>query len=240
VICFARRHDLTLAAMTQPEVRRVVDVWAEQTAELGASYQWVQDFENRGEVMGASNPHPHGQIWAGAALPNEAAREDRTQRTYLAEHGRPLLLDYVGQESGGPRVVVEDDDWLAVVPFWASWPFETLLLPKASIGRLPDLDDHHRDALAAVLIRLLRAYDGLFDLSFPYSMGWHQAPFRGTDEPHWQLHAHFYPPLLEAEVRKFMVGYELLAETQRDLTPERAAERLRAAVKETDAASTVG
>jgi UDPglucose--hexose-1-phosphate uridylyltransferase len=234
VICFARRHDLTLAAMPQADVRRVVDVWADQTAELGAAYQWVQVFENRGEAMGASNPHPHGQIWAGTALPNAAAREDRTQRAYLAEHGRPLLLDYVAQEVGGPRVVVEDDDWLVVVPFWAAWPFEVLLVPRTPVRRLPELDGRQRDCLAEVLIRLLGAYDGLFDLSFPYSMGWHQAPFRaggaaGDDEGHWQLHAHFFPPLLDAEKRKFMVGYELLAETQRDLTPEEAAERLRAA-----------
>lgn len=230
VICFARRHDLTLAAMDQPEVRRVVDLWADQTTELGAQYQWVQVFENRGEMMGASNPHPHGQIWAGTALPHDAAREDRTQRAYFASHGRPMLLDSVDQETHGPRVVVENDDWLAVVPFWASWPFETLLVARAGTSRLPDLDDRRRDSLATILIRLLGAYDRLFELSFPYSMGWHQAPYRPDDGAHWQLHAHFFPPLLSASVRKFMVGYELLAETQRDLTAEEAAERLRAAL----------
>jgi UDPglucose--hexose-1-phosphate uridylyltransferase len=219
VLCFARRHDLTLAAMAEADVRGVIDVWAEQTAELGRRFQWVQVFENRGEAMGASNPHPHGQIWAGAALPNAAAREDRTQRAYLAEYG-------------GRRVVVENDDWLVVVPFWASWPFEALLVARAPTRSLPDLDDHRRDTLARTLIELLGAYDALFDLSFPYSMGWHQAPSRGADEGHWQLHAHFLPPLLDAEKRKFMVGYELLAETQRDLTPEDAAERLRAAARE--------
>lgn len=232
VLCFARRHDLTLAAMSQPDVRRVVDVWADQTAELGERYQWVQVFENRGEAMGASNPHPHGQIWAGTALPNSPAREDRTQRSWLAEHGRPLLLDYVDQEAGGPRVVVENDDWLVVVPFWAQWPFEVLLVARAPTRRVPDLDDARRDTLAGTLIELLRGYDDLFDLSFPYSMGWHQAPFRRVDESHWQLHAHFFPPLLDAEKRKFMVGYELLAETQRDLTPEQAADQLRAAMTE--------
>ena len=230
VICFARRHDLTLAAMAAPDVRRVVDLWAGQTAELGERFQWIQVFENRGEMMGASNPHPHGQIWAGAALPNDAVREDRSQRSYLAERDRSMLLDYVEQESGGPRVVVENDDWLAVVPFWASWPYEVLLVPRTATGRLPDLDDRRRDTLAEILIAVLGAYDRLFDLSFPYSMGWHQAPFRNGDERHWQLHAHFFPPLLEATVRKFMVGYELLAETQRDLTPEEAARRLRTAL----------
>ncbi len=232
VLCFARRHDLTLAAMAATDVRRVIDVWADQTEELNRRFQWVQVFENRGEAMGASNPHPHGQIWAGTALPNAAAREDRTQRAHLAEHGRPLLLDYVDQEAGGPRVVIENDDWLVVVPFWASWPFEALLIARAPTRRLPDLDGLRRDSLAAMMIELLGAYDGLFDLSFPYSMGWHQAPSRGADEAHWQLHAHFFPPLLDAEKRKFMVGYELLAETQRDLTPEDAAERLRAAIRE--------
>jgi UDPglucose--hexose-1-phosphate uridylyltransferase len=238
VICFTRRHDLTLAAMPAVDVRRVVDLWADQTEELGRRYQWVQVFENRGEAMGASNPHPHGQIWAGAALPNEAAREDRTQAAWLASTGRSLLLDYVAQESGGVRAVVENEDWLAVVPFWASWPYETLLIAKSATRRLPELDDARRDSLALILIELLGGYDRLFDLSFPYSMGWHQAPFRDGPETHWQLHAHFLPPLLSANVRKFMVGYELLAETQRDLTPEEAARRLRAAVgarsRETD------
>ncbi|HEX5825757.1 MAG TPA: UDP-glucose--hexose-1-phosphate uridylyltransferase [Candidatus Limnocylindrales bacterium] len=232
VLCFSRRHDLTLAAMLEPDVRRVVDLWADQTTELGADYRWVQVFENRGELMGASNPHPHGQIWAGSALPRDAAREDRTQQDHHAAHGRSLLLDYAAQESGGPRVVDEDEDWLTIVPFWAAWPYETLLVPHAPTRRLPDLDERRRDALAGTLNRLLNAYDRLFGVPFPYSMGWHQAPFRGRDEAHWQLHAHVFPPLLSATVRKFMVGYELLAETQRDLTPEEAAERLRAALAE--------
>lgn len=232
VVCFARRHDLTLADMDRTAVRRVVDLWADQTAELGDRWQWVQVFENRGESMGASNPHPHGQIWAGAALPNAAAREDRTQRAYFTERGRPLLLDYVDQEAGGDRVIVENEDWLVVVPFWASWPFEVLLIARAPLRRLPDVDERRRGTLAGALIELLGGYDRLFDVPFPYSMGWHQAPFRGDDERHWQLHAHFFPPLLDAEKRKFMVGYELLAETQRDLTPEQAADQLRTAAAE--------
>ncbi len=230
VICFARRHDLRLAAMDPPEARRVVDLWAGQTAELGERYQWVQVFENRGEAMGASNPHPHGQIWAGTALPRDAEREDRSQRAHHDLHDRPLLLDYADQEIGGDRVVIENDDWLAVVPFWAAWPYETLLVARQPAGRLADLDDRRRDSLAAILVGLLGTYDRLFGVATPYSMGWHQAPFRGADEPHWQLHAHVFPPLLDADRRKFMVGYELLAETQRDLTPEDAAERLRAAL----------
>lgn len=228
VICFSPRHDLTLAVMDEVAIRSVVDLWADQTTELGRAWRWVQVFENRGEVMGASNPHPHGQIWAGEALPVQAEREQRTQRAHFERHGRRLLLDYVAQEVDGARVVEESDDWLAVVPFWATWPYETLLLPRRPASRIADLDDRAREALASVLRRLLSRYDGLFDQPFPYSMGWHQAPFGEEPDPAWQLHAHFYPPLLRASVRKFMVGYELLAEAQRDITPEDAAEQLRA------------
>ncbi len=229
VICFSPRHDVTMARMSADEVRSIVDLWADQTTELGESFRWVQVFENRGETMGASNPHPHGQIWAGSALPVQAAREDAAQRRHFAATGRRLLLDYVDQERAGPRVVVEDDDWLVVVPFWAAWPFETLVIAKRPTARLADLDSDARAALARTLIALLTRYDNLFLHPFPYSMGWHQAPFDDAATDHWQLHAHFYPPLLRsASVRKFMVGYELLAETQRDQTPEEAAERLRA------------
>ena len=230
VICFSPRHDLTLAGMSPAEVRRVVDLWADQTADLGARYRWVQVFENRGEAMGASNPHPHGQVWAGTALPTTIAREDASQRAYHARTGSPLLLDVARQEADGPRVVDADDHWLVIVPFWAVWPFEVLVLPRAHVARVPDLDDARRDALAAILGRTLRRYDALFGVPFPYSMGWHGAPFdadAATDA--WTLHAHAYPPLLRsATVRKFMVGYELLAEAQRDVTPEDAAARLRA------------
>jgi UDPglucose--hexose-1-phosphate uridylyltransferase len=229
VVCFTPRHDLAMARLGQPAVRDVIDLWADQTSELGATYRWVQVFENRGAAMGGSNPHPHGQIWAGSALPREAAREDGAQRNHYARTGQRLLLDYAEQESGGPRVVVEDHDWLVVVPFWAVWPFETMIVPKRPAARLPDLASDTRDSLAAALITLLTRYDNLFQHPFPYSMGWHQVPFGDEPVDHWQLHAHFYPPLLRsATVRKFMVGYELLAEAQRDLTPEEAAERLRA------------
>lgn len=230
VICFSPRHDLTLALMDVPAIRTVVDLWADQTTELGETYQWVQVFENRGELMGSSNPHPHGQIWANDVLPNEAYKEDTNQRIYNTEHGASLLIDYAKEESErGERIIVENDDWIVVVPYWAVWPFETLLLPKAPIRRLPDLSDGQRNSLADTLKEILIRYDNLFEVSFAYSMGWHGAPFNGEQNDHWQLHAHFYPPLLRsATVRKFMVGYEMMAEAQRDLTAEQAAERLRA------------
>jgi len=237
VVCFSPRHDLTLAEMDVISIRAVVDLWAEQTAELGQRYRWVQVFENKGQMMGCSNPHPHGQIWAGSSLPNEPAKEERQQRAYALEHGSVLLVDYADLEAArAQRVVVENDSWLAVVPYWAIWPFETLVLPRRHVLRLPDLDEVQRDALAAILKRLLVKYDNLFETSFPYSMGWHGAPFHpSTDlaeddlQDHWQLHAHIYPPLLRsATVKKHMVGYEMLSEAQRDLTAERAAQRLRA------------
>jgi UDPglucose--hexose-1-phosphate uridylyltransferase len=240
VVCFSPRHDLTLGRMPADAVRRVIDLWADETDELGTTYRWVQVFENRGEAMGASNPHPHGQIWAGTALPNEGARELSAQRAHLERTGRRLLLDYVDHESAGQRVVTETDEWLAVVPFWAAWPFETLVIPKRPAARLSDLDTTARDDLTGVLHDLLGRYDGLFRRPFPYSMGWHQAPFGEGESDAWQVHAHFYPPLLFAKVRKFMVGYELLAETQRDLTAEEAAERLRAVSRSTTPAEPAG
>jgi UDPglucose--hexose-1-phosphate uridylyltransferase len=230
VICFSPRHDLTLPEMAVEDIRRVVDVWAEQTAELGRRYRWVQIFENKGAVMGCSNPHPHGQIWAGSALPDEPTKEDHQQRAYFDEHGESLLVAYTELEAGqGERIVVENEHWMAVVPYWALWPFEILLMPRRHVLRLPDLLDIERDALASVLKRLLTCYDNLFETAFPYSMGWHGAPTDDGEYSYWQLHAHFYPPLLRsATVKKFMVGYEMLAEAQRDLTAEQAAERLRA------------
>jgi UDPglucose--hexose-1-phosphate uridylyltransferase len=229
VLCFSPRHDLTLTDMDPVDVRRVVDVWAEQTDELGARYRWVQVFENRGAEMGASNPHPHGQIWAGSALPVAPEREDETQRRHWEATGRRLLADVVRQEQDGPRVVERTDGWLAIVPFWAVWPFEVLLVAREPARRLPELSSADRDDLAAILQRVMGRYDALCGRPFPFSFGWHQAPSGAGDANHWQLHAHFYPPLLEAEKRKFMVGYELLSEAQRDITPEDAAARLRAA-----------
>ena len=229
VICFSPDHSKTLPEMTVPALTAVVDTWCEQTAELGQQYPWIQVFENKGAMLGCSNPHPHGQIWANSFLPNEAAREDESQRDYFAEHGRPMLVDYAEREmADGSRTVVDTEYWMAVVPYWAAWPFETLLLPKFPVRRLPELTPAQRADLAVALKKLTSRYDNLFQCSFPYSMGWHGAPFNGEENPHWQLHAHFYPPLLRsASVRKFMVGYEMLAETQRDLTAEQAADRLR-------------
>jgi UDPglucose--hexose-1-phosphate uridylyltransferase len=242
VLCFSPRHDLTISRMSPSEARVVVDLWADQTAELGRRFPWVQVFENRGSAMGASNPHPHGQIWAGDALPREAVKEDLAQLRHYEVSGRNLLLDYAEQELDGPRDVGHDDDWLVVVPFWAAWPFETLVVPRRPVGRLADLTAAARDSLATRLVSLLRGYDTLFSAPFPYSMGWHQAPFDGGHRPYWQLHAHFYPPLLQASIRKFMVGYELLSEPQRDITAEDAADRLRSAIEnaEPDAARSNG
>jgi UDPglucose--hexose-1-phosphate uridylyltransferase len=230
VICFSPDHSKTLPELTLPALEQVVTTWQAQTEELGKHYPWVQLFENKGAAMGCSNPHPHGQVWANSFLPNEAEREDRLQHDYFREHASPLLLDYAQRElASGERMVVNTELWLAVVPYWAAWPFETLLLPKTAVQRITDLSAAQSRDLALALKKLTSRYDNLFQCSFPYSMGWHGAPFNGADNRHWQLHAHFYPPLLRsASVRKFMVGYEMLAETQRDLTAEQAAERLRA------------
>ena len=228
VICYSAQHNQALATMPLPAIGAVVDVWAQQSAELGARYAWVQIFENKGELMGCSNPHPHGQIWCMDALPNEAAKEDRQQRDYFSVHGKLLLADYAQQEEAqAERMLLGNDHWLALVPFWALWPYELLLLPRRPVARLPDLSAPERTALAALLQQVLVRYDNLFETAFPYSLGWHGAPF-GADAAHWQLHAHLYPPLLRsATVKKFMVGFELLAEAQRDLTAEQAAAQLR-------------
>ncbi len=232
VICFSPRHDLTLAEMAPEAIRQVVEVWVEQVEELGRldSVAYVQVFENRGAMMGASNPHPHGQVWANRRIPHVPAQEDRHQRAYFEAHNRPLLVDYLEAElARGERVVVENESWVVLVPYWAVWPFETLVLPRRPVTALPDLEPPERRDLAHILKRLITRYDNLFQTRFPYSMGWHGQPTDGGHYPHWQLHAHFYPPLLRsATVRKFMVGYEMLAAPQRDITPEEAASRLRA------------
>jgi UDPglucose--hexose-1-phosphate uridylyltransferase len=226
VICFSPRHDLTLASMSIHDIRKVVDLWGEQTSELFSRYKYVQIFENKGEVMGCSNPHPHGQIWASDFVPSLVQKEAENQRSYLYKNHQQMLYKVLEKEQEAERKVVENEYWLCFVPFWATWPFETLLLPKQYCGRLSELSEAQKDALADILKQLLVSYDNLFSTSFPYSMGWHQAP-NGYEDSFW-LHAHFYPPLLRsASVKKFMVGYEMLAEPQRDLTPEQAAARLR-------------
>ncbi len=231
VVCFSPRHDLSLAELPLEQIRRVVDVWAEQYEDLGAwrFINYVQVFENKGAMMGASNPHPHGQIWANETVPTEVRKEDAAQSDYLREAGRCLLCDYLTLELiEGERMVLENEHFLAVVPFWATWPFETMVLHKGHAPSLAHLSGRERDALAGILKRLTTRYDNLFEVSFPYSMGFHQQPTDGEEHPAWHLHAHFYPPLLRsATVRKFMVGYELLAQPQRDLTAEAAAARLR-------------
>lgn len=229
VVCFSPRHNLTLPEMAVEDIRKVVDVWCDQTAELGRIYRWVQVFENKGQIMGCSNPHPHGQIWASDSLPNEPNKEEVQQRDYFLNNNNPLLVDYLKEElRSAERILVENQSWAVVVPYWAVWPFETLLIPCQHILRLPDMDNQQKDDLASIIKVLLIKYDNLFETSFPYSMGWHGAPFQEGDHSHWQLHAHFYPPLLRsAEVKKFMVGYEMLAEAQRDLTAEQAARFLR-------------
>jgi UDPglucose--hexose-1-phosphate uridylyltransferase len=214
----------------------VVDVWVEETRAIGAEpgINYVQVFENRGAAMGASNPHPHGQIWATATIPNEPSREQEAFTAHRAARGTCLLCDYLAVErSRGERVVCENEDFVAVVPFWAVWPFETLVLSRRHVAGLDGLTSAERDALADMLKRLTTRYDNLFETPFPYSMGFHQQPCDGGAHDAWHLHAHFYPPLLRsATVRKFMVGFEMLGMPQRDMTPEDAAARLRAASEE--------
>jgi len=231
VVCFSPRHDLTLARMNDAEIRGVVDIWVDQYQDLGSRkpIHHVQIFENRGAMMGASNPHPHGQIWANHSIPNIPLREQHSLHEYRQKHSRCLLCDYAKLEAGeNDRIVCQNDSFLAVVPFWAEWPFETMLLSRRHLRDMAELNPLERSALADILRRLTTRYDNLFQISFPYSMGFHQRPTDGEDHPEWHLHAHFFPPLLRsATVRKFVVGYELLASSQRDVTPEDAASRLR-------------
>jgi UDPglucose--hexose-1-phosphate uridylyltransferase len=251
VICFSPRHDLTLAELPREQIRTVVDTWAAQCEELGArdDITYIQLFENKGEVMGCSNPHPHGQLWASQHVPTEIAKETQAQADYLSrqmdkETRRqggggtplvslspcpPLLLDYLElEQQEGDRIIFENEHFACLVPWWAVWPFETMLLPKRHVQRIVDLSDAERDGLADAIKRVTTRYDHLFEVSFPYTMGLHQAPYDGEAHDEWQMHVHFYPPLLRsASVKKFMVGYEMLAQPQRDLTPEQAAERIR-------------
>ena len=232
VICFSPRHDLSLPDMEPAALRAVVDVWVEEYERLGhrADIGHVQIFENKGQIMGCSNPHPHGQVWAQRTVPLRVARESERQEAHFARHGRTLLGDYLALEiDRGERVVCANDGFVALVPFWAVWPFELLVVSREPLQHLGQLDDATRDALADIVRQVTIRYDNLFEISFPYSAGIHQAPTDGRDHPAWHLHMHFHPPLLRsATVRKFLVGYEMLGEPQRDLTAESAAERLRA------------
>ena len=228
VICFSPDHSKTLPELPLTAIETLITTWADKFDQLSARYEWVQLFENKGTIMGCSQPHPHGQVWANSTVPTLPSKEHLQQIHYFDEHGSALLLDYAQRESeNGERTVVENTDWIAVVPYWAAWPFETLLLPKFSCQQINQLTSNQQSSLAKILRQLTTRYDNLFQTSFPYSMGWHGAPSSEQNNQAWQLHAHFFPPLLRnASVRKFMVGYEMLAEPQRDLTPEQAAEKL--------------
>jgi UDPglucose--hexose-1-phosphate uridylyltransferase len=228
VLCYHPDHNKTLANMTEQEALAVVQLWVSEVGALRQSHQWVQVFENRGEMMGCSNAHPHGQIWAVDTLPNEGAKELGQQQSFFDTEGVALLEAYRAEEERlAERLVIQEEYWTVLVPYWATWPFETLLLPRRHVDHLDALTEREQLSLAQVVTRLLRGYDALFNTSCPYTMGWHGAP-GSAPAPYWQLHAHFYPPLLRsASVRKHMVGYEMLSEAQRDLTAEAAAEKLR-------------
>ncbi len=230
--CFSPRHDLTVSRMSVPELTLVVDVWAEQYEDLGRrpGIHHVQIFENRGEMMGASNPHPHCQIWASHSVPTEAAAEQRRQEDWRAHHGACLLCDYQAYErEAGVRLVCENQSFTALVPFWAVWPFETMVLSKRHLSAMDEFEKTEREDLADILKRITTRYDNLFETPFPYTMGFHQRPTDGASHPAHHFHAHYYPPLLRsAIVKKFMVGFEMLGMPQRDITAENAAARLRA------------
>ena len=227
VVCYSPDHSVHLGELGSARIRAIVSAWSDLTKRLLGRYQWVQVFENRGTAMGASSPHPHCQVWATSFVPTIALRETRTQLKHHARTGRSLISDYIDRERGvRSRVVYDNGAWVAVVPYWASWPYELLLAPSVATSRLDELDIEQAEALAEALVAIARLYDNVFDTPFPYSFGWHQAPAALADG--WQLHAHYYPPLLRSPlIRKHMVGFELLSETQRDFTPESAAARLR-------------
>ncbi|MDR8392395.1 UDP-glucose--hexose-1-phosphate uridylyltransferase [Aliifodinibius sp. S!AR15-10] len=227
VICFSPRHDLTLPEMEISQVREVVDLWVSEYTQLGEReyINYVQIFENKGQIMGCSNPHPHGQIWAQQTIPDEPAKELKQFKKHYEQHGTTLLQDYLQiEKEEQKRIVVENDDFAVVVPFWAFWPFETLLVSKRPFSRFTDMSEQEKDSLASIIHRITIKYDNVFNVSFPYSAGFHPAPTDGKEYPEWHFHMHFYPPLLRsATVKKFRVGYEMLGTSQRDITPESAA-----------------
>ena len=231
VVCFSPRHDLTLAEMEVEGIYKVVELWQQEYCELGErdDINYVQIFENKGSVMGCSNPHPHGQIWAQESVPNEPALELANMRRYSRQYGRPLLMDYADLEMHEQcRIVCENDAFLVVVPYWATWPSETLILPKEQISSIKEMSKAQVRAYAEIIKLLTVKYDNLFETSFPYLSGIHQAPVDGGAYLECTFHMHFYPPLLRsATIKKFMVGYEMLGGAQRDMTPEKCAELLR-------------
>lgn len=231
VIAFSPRHDLTLPEMSIEAIAKVVDVWQDEFIHL-AQHEWIrsiQIFENKGAIMGCSNPHPHGQIWAQSHLPVEILKEDQQQRTYYQQHGRTLLSDYLNvEQEKKERVIIDNTHFLVVVPFWAAWPYETLVISKRAVSDISQFTGAEKADLAKTLSELTIRYDNIFSTSFPYSAGMHQAPVNSGTQNHWHWHMHFYPPLLRsATVKKFMVGYEMLGNPQRDITPEKAAEIIR-------------
>jgi UDPglucose--hexose-1-phosphate uridylyltransferase len=231
VVCHSPRHDLTMARMSVPDLRIVVDTWTEEFVELGGQpgINAVQIFENRGAMMGCSNAHPHGQIWANRTLPNELAKEVQAFRSHYQAHSSSLLSEYVALElQRKERLICANEHFVTLVPFWAVWPFETMVVSRRPVAALPDMSDEERAALADMLHQVTVRYDNLFKTSFPYTMGFHQRPTDGLPYPEFHFHAHFYPPILRsATVKKFMVGYEMLGMPQRDITPESAAAGLR-------------
>jgi UDPglucose--hexose-1-phosphate uridylyltransferase len=244
VVCFTPRHDLSIAKMPAAEIRGVIDAWAQQYAELGArpEINSVIVFENHGEAMGASNPHPHAQIWANASIPNEPAKEQAMISAHLAAHGTCLLCDYLEREiAAAERIVYANAHAVVLVPFWAVWPFEALVIPRAHASGLDRVSPAARAGLAEAMRVLTAAYDGVFGVPFPYSMGFHQRPTDGAEHAEWHTHAHYYPPLLRsATVRKYMVGYEMLGMPQRDITPETAAERLQTLARDVTPGDALG
>lgn len=231
VVCFSSRHNLTIPEMDVAAIRRVVDLWRREYTELGAKpfIRYVQIFENKGEIQGCSNPHPHGQIWAQEHIPDEPLKKQQYQARYFRKNKRTLLADYLAEELKlGERVLFENQHFVTLVPFWAVWPFEAMIVPKRPMPRITDMNEAECDAFAEAYKRLTVCYDNLFEVSFPYSAGIHQAPTDGKSHEEWHWHMVFYPPLLRsATVKKFMVGYEMLAGPQRDISPEKAAKVLR-------------
>jgi UDPglucose--hexose-1-phosphate uridylyltransferase len=235
VVCFSPKHNLTIPEMEVEAIENIIRTWQKEYTELGKNefVNYVQIFENKGSIMGCSNPHPHGQIWAQQSLPTEVEKTQLNLKAYFDHHGQTLLYDYLSEElRAKERIVIENEDFVALVPFWAIWPFETMIISKRVFGKITDFSQSETGSFAQIIKELTVKYDNLFETSFPYSSGIHQSPTDGELHPEWHFHMHFYPPLLRsASVKKFMVGYEMLGEAQRDITPEKSAEIIRNSAK---------